>query len=125
MTLSSRRRAAGCCGDGVVLWVHLVSRVFALALIAMVAFAYYWSVDGALSGRRPCVASPSPVVMHVSAGDVAYARSRGWPTVLYRGDPLRWSLVSLDRSPAGRRVERRSRGFCPERRFRLASSSRS
>jgi hypothetical protein len=102
-----------------VLWAHLLGRLAALAVVAMVAYGWYWSVGYAIDQSQSCVAEPSPVVLHVPASTVAYARERGWPRELYRGDPLRWSVVALDRSEAARRVERRSRRFCPERRFRL------
>lgn len=101
-----------------MIWVHLGARLFLLAAIALVAYAYYWTVSFGIDHGRPCVAVPSPVVVHVSARDVAYARARRWPRELSRGS-RRWAVVAGDRSATGRRVVARSRGFCETRRFRL------
>jgi hypothetical protein len=107
-----------------VLFVHLFARIIGLLVLALLPLACYLSYLAGqeyLAATERCVASPSPVVVHVSRADVAYARAQGWPRELSRGDALSWSVVSLDRSATGRRVERVSRRFCSERRFRLVA----
>lgn len=104
-----------------MLFVNLATRLVGLAVVAMLAVGYYTAVKVGLdsrAGTRPCVASPSPVVVHVPAGDVAYARSAGWPRVMFRGDPVGWA-PALDHSPTAARVRARTARFCPSRRFRL------